>query len=245
MIKEELMNPLFKETIVFRPLVEYRNSNLLRYNNDKWISDDGEPDLAFVDLNNAITYSVILPNYYNVIWSWHDFPLTLSIVGEEYKHEVRGWHSQTVNNTESEHWDDKDRDKHPNQIAHKSAMDKCCELHNCGSGNGVHLVSDGYDKPNPYFAKELVWIQRTMQPVTKPDKPVCYQCLNDGLLHKKEAFESLYSSLLYDLDDEQKRLNKLEIDVYDTQDEIERTNEKLTKMKLNPFYNLELENTND
>jgi hypothetical protein len=240
----KLMNPLFKETIVFRPLTEYRNSKLLRYGNGEWIPDDEQPDLAFVDLDNAISYSVLLPNYLNVLWCWHDSKLTLSIVGEEYKYEVRGWHTETVDNSEMIHWDDKDRDKHPNSIAHRSAMDKCCELHSCASGHGVSLTSDEYDKPNPYFLKGLVYIQRTMKQITIPKTHVCYQCLNDGLLHRKEAFESLYLSTLGNLDDEQKRLNKLEIDVYDTEDEIKRTNEKLTEMKQNPFYNPELDKEN-
>jgi len=236
-MNKELMNPLFKETIIFRPLTEYRNSKLLRYSNGAWIADDGGLDLAFVDLDNAICYSVLLPNYLNVLWSWHDSKLTLSIVGEEYKYEVRGWHTETVENSELIHWDDKDREKHPNQIAHRSAMDKCCKLHSCASGHGVSLTSNEYDKPNPYLERGLIYIQRTMEQITIPKNHVCYQCLNDGLLHKKEAFESLYSSTLGNLSDEQKRLNKLEIDVYDCEDEIKRTEEKLAQMKLNQLYN--------
>jgi hypothetical protein len=235
------MNPLFKETIIFRPLLDYRNSKLLRYNNGKWMPDDGESDLAFVDQLNAVVYGVILPNYLNVIWSWHDLPLTLSIVGEKYRPEVRGWHTQTTNNGEMIRWDDADRDKHPNQIAYKEAMDKCCELHHCASGHGVSLTGDSYSETNSYYEQGLVYIKGIMQPVKRPDNPICYQCLNNGLLHKQEAFESLYSSTLGKLDYTQEHLNKAEIEVYDCEREINAINAELSEMKSSPFYKTELE----
>ena len=84
-------NPLLNETFVFRPTdapiegtvittsgFEHKGQGLLRYAEGKWIPDDGEPDIAFVE--GVFAYGVSLPYSTNVLWSWRDLDLSRSFL---------------------------------------------------------------------------------------------------------------------------------------------------------------------
>ena len=231
------MNPLLKETIIFRPLTN--STHLLRYADNTWIPDDGKPDLAFVDRANPVAYYVSLPDYTDVIWTWHDLDLTKKIVGDEFgKIDYReGWHTMSIDNKETEqsHWDYTDKKKHPNQVAADSAMNKCCEFHSCASGRGVYLCHE--EKESPYFSKGLVWIQSTMQPIKPPEEPICYLCLNDGLGHKTNVLKNAYNNALSDKEYEEEARDKAELAMYDAEYSLKRINETLVEFKKHPLYN--------
>jgi hypothetical protein len=233
----EQTNPLFKEIIVFRPLTN--SSHLLRYANNTWIPDDGEPDLAFVDLNNSLAYYVQLPNYKNVIWSWFDLELTKKVVGNDFsKIEYRkGWHTMTVDNTDEDdekyHWFSWDIEKeHPNGIASRHAMDKCCSLHHVAQGRAVYIFCE--DKISLFK-----WVKSTMQLISPPQNPICHLCLNDGLGHKTEIFHSMYTDALGAKEHEQEIKDKAESDMLDAEYNLEKIEEHLAEYKKHSLYNPE------
>lgn len=93
------MNPLLKETFVFRPI--NCSNDLLRYANNTWIPDDGKPDLAFVSKSKPLVYYVTLSSYANVLWTWFDLLLTRQMVGKEFEKDCqyrKGWHTMTTDN---------------------------------------------------------------------------------------------------------------------------------------------------
>jgi len=172
-------NPLLKETFVFHP-IEY-HTNMLRYAGGKWIPDDGQLDLAFVYKENGFPFAeyVDLPYYTNILWSWLEL-----LKGE------RIWHYYTTNN---KYWYDYPftrRDKHPNEVAGRSAMNKCSSLYHCANGRGI-----GIDEDNKYIQKRKLIILSSGKPVTKPQNPVCFLCLDNNLGHRKEALKRGLSKL--------------------------------------------------
>ncbi|KKL27800.1 hypothetical protein LCGC14_2381550 [marine sediment metagenome] len=225
-------NPLLNETFVFRPLnvpVEgmivtpsdfIPRHGLLRYADGNWIPDDGKPDLAF--LEGVIAYGVSLPHSANILWQWEDIDLSRSFLPDEdlRRHHARGWHYQTINNT---HWQDyrwgsfgKSRDEHPNEIAHKSAMDKCCSLHHLANGRGADLTID-----NEWTRRGFLWIKSTMQPIKPPENPTCFLCLDNGKGHLLDALNLKKSSLEGEIEYSWEHHNKAEIDAIDSKDTAE------------------------
>jgi len=229
-------NPLLNEVFVFRPTDEPREGavvissgyqhyrqGLLRYASGEWIPDDGKPDLAFV--HGVFAYGVNLPYSTNILWSWRDLELTRQYVsGELSRFYISGWHFQTINNTHWKdfRWDSHQRDSHPNTIAKKSAMDKCCSMHGCANGAGPELTL-----PNAWIERELLWIKSTMKLVKAPDNPICFLCLNNGKGHLLEALRSKKSSLESAIEYNWKAHQKAEKDVIDYKDSAEDAEERL------------------
>ena len=233
------INPLFKETIVFRPIFK---GSMLRYAEGQWLRDDGHtPDLAFVSLENGppFAFGITIPSSANVIWTWRDIELTRQLVGKDLEQYIDyGWHTQTVDNAEDLigfSWDE--QRKHPNQVAHDAAMDKCCELFSCANGRGPSLTYQ--EDLDPYWDNGLLWIQRTMQPLTKPTDLVCYLCANDGYGHKLAASRRRYEDFTSNKLDAEERISKAETDLYDAQDELKNYIERITELQQEPLYDKE------
>jgi hypothetical protein len=230
-------NPLIDETFIFRPLGIKNSTNTLRYADGKWIPDDGEFDLAFVIGTQA--FYVEIPNFTNLLWSWSDGELTKKWLPEYLHRNFKHWHYMTVGNT---HLEDEytrytfpDDDKHPNAIAKKSAMDKCCELHNCASGNAIRIDDGQYDinqytKANEYIKRELLRIKRTGEPIKIPEKLECVLCANNGHGHLLEALKACKDDIESSIEYSQERINKMQSDIYDEESNIERSKESLIEI---------------
>jgi hypothetical protein len=241
MSKMNDFNPLLKETFVFRPFngdegvgvlatpsfqpsgYKHEGQGLLRYADGKWIPDDGEPDLAFV--HGVVAFGVRLPSYTNIIWEWLDLELTRSLIPEYLRREVNGWHYMTTNNKaiHDHYWFDKE--KHPNEIAHKSAMDKCCEIHSVANGRGPELWLD-----NEWIKRGLLYVKSTMTKIVAPDNPVCCLCQDNGRGHLLIALQSKKSNLEAEIEFSQEKLSKAESDTYHYQDVIESSQEELVEI---------------
>lgn len=147
------INPLLKETFIFRPLVKHEN--MLRYAEGSWVPDDGLPDMAFVYYDDfpAVEY-VRMPHSTNILWEWCELFESKMV-----------WHYCTTNNQNWGNYRFEERDRHPNEIASRSGFDKCCSLYSCANGRSISLTGD-----NEYVKLGKLTIQSTGKPVTKPDK---------------------------------------------------------------------------
>jgi hypothetical protein len=214
---------------------------MLRYADGDWLPDDGEtPDLAFVTNTHAsapFAFYVTMPYYTNLVWGWRDIELERRIVGRELEKFVYGWHHQTTNNKDCYDYRWQERDKHPNEIAGRAAMDKCCSMFSCANGRGANLTHE--EPESPYFTKGLLWVKSTMTPLKKPENPACFLCLDDAEGHKREASRRRYEDILSSKTDAEERLDKVEIELYDIKDELEHYAKKLEELKTAPFYNPE------
>ena len=240
-IKQTVFNQLLKETFVFRPFnssegkgitvtsygYKHEGQGLLRYADGQWIPDDGKYDLAFA--HGVFAYGVSLPDYTNIIWSWHDMALTQSWLPERLRKYAKGHHCYTIDNTpfdQQYHWDNS---QHPNEIAIKSAMDKVCSMHDCANGRGAYLTSENKGDV-PWLTEKRVLIQSTMQPVLIPENPICYLCLDKGKGHLIEALQSYKEELESDIEYAQETINKAESDISDSEYIINKAKEKLPEV---------------
>lgn len=233
------MNELLKETFVFRPEGfigkrgtviqpgDYQHSDkpLLRYADGKWIPDDGEYDLAFVQ--GVMAYYVELPYYTNHIHSWHDMELTKKYLQDYLKKHANGWHTVTDNNLDTDDFEWAEREAHQNYIAGRSAMDKSCEMNGCANGNSISLTGDFWGNKD----KPTIYVLRTMQPVKFPENPVCHKCLNNGKGHVLEAMTVYKCQLESDMEYAEKDKAKAEITIYDSESIIEDAKEELEKLE--------------
>lgn len=169
---KDLVNPLLKETFIFRPL--HPGSNLLRYAKGKWVPDNGKLDMAFVyrDVRGfPIAEYVKLPYYTNILWLWKEI-----IDGR------LTWHYCTTDNDYWYNHNYGERDEHPNEIAGRSAMHKCSDLYSCANGHGIDI-----DEDNDYIRKEKLIIVSTSDSIVKPTNPICFLCLNNKYGHRLDA----------------------------------------------------------
>ena len=164
---DTLIFPIYK----FRPLpndcwlYSHYGSPVYRYNSNQWIIDDGQPDLAFV-CNNMVV-SISIPYQKNILWSW----ATKHWSAYEPLHTSGNpWHYNLREGT-TEWGGNWDRDKHPNIIAAKHAMDYACSLARCANGGGPDFHLD--DK---YILAGLVQITETGEIVVPPKEPSCMYC---------------------------------------------------------------------
>jgi hypothetical protein len=225
------MNPLLKETFVFRPNCEkvtgeitithtqrdynHNNQPMLRYAKSKWIPDDGEYDLAFIQ--GVFAYGINLPHNSNLLYSWRDIVTTRKWL-EPCKLEkfTTSWHYQTIDNKELVYWESKDRDNHPNEIASRSAMNKCSSINSVANGRCIDLMS----KTDLPHRQGDIYIQRTMQPVSAPENPTCYLCLDNGKGHILEALAQYKDNLESDIADYQREKDRAELKIYDCEKDI-------------------------
>ena len=142
------------------------------------------------------------------------------------RHHTNGWHYQTVNNTKWEdyHWGSfgAGRDQHPNEIAFRSAMNKCSSIHGVANGRCVDLTIN-----NEWIKRGLLLVKSTMQPIKPPDNPICFLCLNNGKGHLSDALESKKSTLEGDIEYNWELHNKAEIDAIDYKDAAENAEGEL------------------
>jgi len=164
-------NPLLEKIYVFRPLPEMLKGKVWRYAEGKWVPDDGEPDLAFI--SDFYAFFVDLPDLDNILWSWWD-------------EERQVWHYHVLNPKKS-YGDRWGIENHPNYIAGREAMRKCCEIFKCANGTGPYI-----HQPNEYIDRSLLWIKHTMEPVVPPEAPVCFKCTTG--LHEKERLEGMIAA---------------------------------------------------
>ena len=154
-----------KTVFEFRPITE---GKYLRYAEGDWVADDGEYDLAFVDLDSPSAYSINMPFYENILWSWCKQGKWMAKVSKHPN--LNAWHYMTVDDKKTwGKWGDKDR--HLNEIAHRSAMNKCCELHRCANGRSVDFQIG--DKS---IEMGLVRDSATKEVLTFPNAFICMYC---------------------------------------------------------------------
>lgn len=125
----------------FKPLVL---GKYLRFDEGRWTPSDGsEWDLSFVGISDTcMAWYFNIEHRKNILWSWvknGDWR------AQDFNH-PRGnaWHYQLK---KGEHeWGDIVHDNtHPNYIAYRSAMDKCCSLYRCANGGGPEFhINDEY-----------------------------------------------------------------------------------------------------
>ncbi|MFA5299850.1 MAG: hypothetical protein WC389_16825 [Lutibacter sp.] len=224
-MQNKIFNPLLNETFLIRPTNDFKGSiirpsdythptHALRYADGKWLPDDGQPDLAFVQ--GVIYYGVKIPDYTNRLWEWSDAELTKSFL-PKYLHKHAGsWHYYTINNTpyddEQYRWDNSN---HPNKIAEELASKKVCELNGCGNGVIADIDREcNFDHPK-WISNKMIIIKSTMQPLTKPDNPICYLCLNNGRGHLLKALRDYKENLEYEIEDYDNQISKAQSDIYD------------------------------
>lgn len=159
---KKLLFPVYE----FRPL---KAGNYKRYANGRWIDDDGEYDLAFVELDKFMAYEVFLPYYENIRWSWckdGDWGTNVS------KHPSgNAWHYMLAKNEKywGEHW--QKRDAHPNIVAGNAAMSFCSSQKGCANGGGVEFYIN-----DPYIKASLVREVKTKKVIKFPKTFDCMYC---------------------------------------------------------------------
>ena len=208
------INPLLKETFIFRPLKQH--DNMLRYAEGSWIPDDGQPDMAFVYYDDfpAVEY-VNIPYNTNILWEWSELVDRKAV-----------WHYCTTNNRDWGDYRFEERDRHPNEIADRSGFDKCCSLYHCANGRSISLTSD-----NDYIKLGRLIIQSTGKPVTKPDNIVCFLCLNDGYGHQLRTLQSKKAQLEGDKEHYEREIQNHEAALYDTMQGLDRTKRELGELE--------------
>ena len=212
---------LNRPTYVFRPTPGNNLTQVLgkgswlRYGGGLWVEDDGEFDLAFVSMQTPVALGVKIPYRDNLEWEWMDMDVAVAATGVENaeKSLIRPWHIQIHDPTKGwgeHHGIGSERDSHPNEIAHRSAMDKCCQLHGCANGRGPHFVL-----PDAWVEAGLLRITRYLLPILAPANPVCYLCLNDGFGHKLLYLRELRRKLDGALEHSKERHDRLEVNCID------------------------------
>ena len=234
----KVFNPLLNETFVFRPIADSHNLATLRYSNGAWIPDDGEVDLAFVQYN-CMAYGVQMPSYSNLLWSWMDYELTKKWLPEHLHKHSQGHHYMTVDNTplseEFRRYKFPDDDKHPNAIAYRAAMDKCCNIYGCANGRGPHLVNANYDigkyiQADQYIKRGLLRIQRTSEPIVIPANLKCILCADNGRGHLLEALQSTKDAIESSIEYSQELIGKAQSDINNEEYNMERAKEHLAEI---------------
>lgn len=234
----KVFNPLLNETFVFRPLQTTHYT--LRYADGQWLPDDGETfDLAFID--EGLALYVHLPNYSNLLWSWTNKAQTRQWLPEHLKQfNNQNWHYMTIDNTplddEYSRFKFPNDDTHPNAIAGRSAIDKCCQLFNCASGHGPNLIDatkdDGrYIKSDDYISRGLLRIQRTNEPIVIPHKLTCYLCENNGKGHLLEALKSKIEDVENSIVYSQEQIDKWKSNIDDEEYDINNARTRLEELK--------------
>jgi len=174
----EIIKP-WKEVFVFRPLVPLEDC--LRYADGRWISDDGKPDLAFVGYDGCPTaLHVEIPSS-NLLWMWRDKNYCW-----HYMYEGHDRRSVKVGN-------------HPNVIAERASMDKCCEIYSVANGSGPAPFSE--ENIERWIREGKIWVLRNgkLIPFKKPKLIECTLCLTGQ--HDVEMVEREYNHVRGALDD--------------------------------------------
>jgi len=234
----KVFNPLLNETFLIRPHnkiygstvrpsdYDHSKQGLLRYAGGLWIPDDGEPDLAFVQ--GVLYYGVDMPDWGNIIWHWNDADLTKSFLPKYLHKFAKSWHTYTVDNTPQDDeykWDNRN---HPNEIAKRVACDLVCSVHHCANGVCAGITSeDNYPNSVQWIKDKMILIESTMQPLTAPENPVCYLCLDNGKGHLIEALQRYKDDLEYTIEDCEKNISKAQTQIYDYEAELEDANKEL------------------
>lgn len=234
------INPLLDETFVFKPIQETMSTQGLRYNGGNWTPYSFKEDiydLAFIFEN--ICYYVELPSDSNILWEWGDLPLTQKWLPKYLHRGSKRWHLMTVNNTplskQYRRYRFSDEDMHPNAVAGRSAMDKCCKMHNCANGRGIRISDaqydiDPYTKANPYIKQRLLRIQSTMQPIEIPSQLTCYLCQDNGKGHLIEALRDYADDIEGNIELNEEAISKAQSTILDCQYDNERYDKELDEV---------------
>ena len=170
MTEKELTN--FKElTTRFEEVYEMLppKGQYLRYANGNWVVWNGEWDLAFIDLNNPYVYAVDMPYSENLLWKYcYHNNWRANVSGHPHGNP---WHYMTTDNKPLKHFDYNSRNKHPNEIAHREGMDKCCDMYTCANGILVE-----FDIMNKAIKEGRVRVKDTEEIIKIPDKFICIYC---------------------------------------------------------------------
>lgn len=169
------------------------------------------------------------------IWEWNDKKLTQSFLPEYLWKNAGHWHYYTIDNTPLDDLYKWDNEEHPNEIAAKSASDKSCKLYSCGNGAMVDIVRENEHK----FLNDAIIIKSTMQPLTKPENPICYLCLDNGKGHLLEALKDYKENLEYEIEDYDNQISKAQSNIYDWEhnkkdalESLDEANKELEKLEV-------------
>lgn len=155
------------EVYEFRPLVLGR---YLRYNSGKWTESDGsEFDLAFVGLSDTcMAWYFDIEHRENILWKWVLNGKWNAFV--ENHPRGNAWHYMLKSGTKD--WGEQVRDnKHPNYIAGREAMDKCCSIYSCANGRGPE-----FEIGDEYISRGLLRNAETKRVVKFPKTFHCMYC---------------------------------------------------------------------
>ncbi len=158
-----------------------------RYADGKWIEDDGEWDLAFAVSSECMAYHIFMPWKTNLGWQWDGGNCTR----REPRHpNFNAWHYELTSGSKFRDWPSWDgefcRDKHPNELAGKVAMDYVCSLRSCSNGRGPDL----FHIDDPYIKAGLVRVKETKEILKFPKTMKCIYCGEIPTFTPKESKEA-------------------------------------------------------
>jgi len=164
--KEDLLWPIYE----FRLLPsEEKEHDWLRYDNGKWIPDDGEYGLAFVHLDDFPTCLMVeLPYRRNILWSWVERGNWLGHVWEHPN--GNPWHYM-LREKETDIYRRWDRDKHTNIMVGREGMSFINSKRGCA--NGKHIT---FTIHNAHIEAGLLRHRDTKEVVKFPDIFNCIYC---------------------------------------------------------------------
>lgn len=217
------------EVYVFRPLPQGEKPNVwLRYAGGLWLPDDGEFDLAFVDLGFPWGLFVTLPSHEGIEWSWMDGVGARKAAGiEERGVNVNPWHYQVRDPALG--WGEaipgQAQERHPNGVARRAAMDKCADLHHCANGRGSR-----FELKDPWAQAGLLrtWSGEIVWP---PYAPRCYLCSRDGFGHRLKVLEELRHRYEGEIAYDKEQIAKLEREAVDVRGSLEWAEGRLEALR--------------
>jgi len=162
-MKNQELFPVYE----LRPLPN--SGEWLRWNNGNPIKDDGEWDLAFMNVGNGppIVIYVSLAYKTNLLWSWVKNGQWGIDVPEHP--DANAWHRITTDGKETNgSWD---RDKHPNTIAGDKAMSWQSSRHGCSNGRHAEFYIN-----NEWIEAGLLRNKETKEVVVFPEIFDCIYC---------------------------------------------------------------------
>lgn len=150
----------------FRPIPGQLQGEVRRYADGKWLDDDGEYDICFI--NHRISLYFEPPYQRNIICSW----LTTHWTGAVQNHPRGGnpWH-YALREGAAQWGGDWGRVRHPNYLAGRAGMNEVCRLHGCANGRHVEMRPD--DK---VIAAGLLRNRETKEVFRFPDGMICMYC---------------------------------------------------------------------
>lgn len=149
----------------FRPLPGLLKGDIRRYAEGKWLDDDGEYDVCFI--NHSISLYFEPPYQRNIICSWLTGHWSLDVADHAGGNP---WH-YALREGATDWGGDWGRNSHPNYKAGSAGMNEICRLHSCA--NGRHVEMKATDK---HIAAGLLRNRETKEVFRFPHGLTCMYC---------------------------------------------------------------------